>query len=476
MKETTPPPSQTLSLSGADLAIWSGGIWDGTPPNLTGVTQNGKLMIRGGLYVAIIGTSHDGHKFVLQAQENGAAAAMVEHNWPRPANVTIPLLRVTDTRTALGLAAAGRRRSLRTFIIGVTGSAGKTTTKELTAAAISQNTIVHATRGNLNNDIGLPLTILNMPAATQTAVIEAGSNHPGEISYLCRIMKPDAAIITAVAPVHIENFASEAAIADEKADLIRNLPDHGFAVIDANGAHAAYLRQQTASRVVTVALDTNTTADFTAVINNSNAGIATITETSTATSHTLSSQLPGRHNALNLLFAVAVARNINTSWENISSGLEVMTAPPMRWQQKKANGITIINDAYNANPLSMRCALETFTDTPAPGRRIVVLGDMLELGINSPQYHRALGQLVASGPWQLFIAVGNKISHTIQAASTNGFPATNIHHFPDAATAAASISSLLKVDDTILLKASRGIGLELIEQTLITPATGADNS
>ncbi len=454
-------------IRGEDLAAWTGGVWEGGTPDVRGVTQNGRQMIAGGLYVALIGDNHDGHAYVKQAQDNGAAAALVRTDWLRAEGVTLPLLRVAETRSALGLAAAGRRRSLHTFILGITGSVGKTTTKELAAAVFSGSGTTHATAGNLNNGIGLPLTLLAMPEEARTGVIEAGTNHPGEIAYLCRILKPDAAIVTAVGPVHIEHFASEAAIADEKADLIRSVPERGFAVIDADGAYAAYLRAQAACRVISVRLGEGGEVDYCGTPVDLDGGVVMVHERAGGESCSLRSGLTGRHNALNLLLAVAAARTAGLSWEAITRGLGQLTMPPMRWQRTEAAGVVSINDAYNANPVSMRCALETFAQTAAPTRRVVVLGDMRELGAASERFHRELGRLVAAGPWHLVVTVGKDARWIADEAIAAGYPAVAVVHFADTDAAARGIRDLIQPGDTLLFKASRGMELERVEAAVI---------
>jgi UDP-N-acetylmuramoyl-tripeptide--D-alanyl-D-alanine ligase len=432
-------------------------------------------MIPGGLYVALKGENHDGHAYVLQAQQGGAAAALVRHDWPRAEGVVLPLLRVAETRSALGLAAAGRRRALHTFVLGITGSVGKTTTKELAAAVFSGAGPVHATRGNLNNDIGLPLTLLGMPAGTNVGVIEAGTNHPGEIAYLCRILKPDAAILTAVGPVHLAHFGSEAAIADEKADLIRSVPERGFAVIDAAGAHAPYLRAQAACRIISVRLDEGGgEADYLGTREDADGGVVRVCERASGESFVLRSGLPGRHNAVNLLLAVAAGRATGMAWRMIEQGLAQVAMPAMRWQRTEGDGLVSINDAYNANPPAMRCALETFARTAAAARRVVVLGDMRELGEASERFHRELGRTVAAGPWGLIVAVGADARWIAEEAVAAGFPAGAVCHFDDTAAAVRGIRDLLKPGDTLLFKASRGMELERVEAAALAAPAGCD--
>lgn len=462
-KEQTGPPL----LRGTDLAMWTGGQWEGTIPDVLGVTQDGKRMLPGGLYVALKGERYDGHTFVEQAQQNGAAAALVRSDWSRPPGVTIPLLRVAETRSALGMAAAGRRRTLKTFILGITGSAGKTTTKELAAAVFSGGGCVHATFGNLNNDVGLPLTLLAIPETAATGVVEIGTSHPGEIGNLCRVLNPDAAIVTVVGPAHIEHFTSEKAIAAEKAELIRSVPERGFAVLNAAGVYASYLREQAACRIVTVCLGEGPESDFVGKPIDLDDGFIMVCEQQSGESQAFRSGLSGRHNALNLLLAVAAARTAGLAWEAIAQGLAHLNMPQMRWQRTEAAGVVSINDAYNANPLSMRCALDAFSQTKALTRRVVVLGDMLELGVDSERFHRELGCELAEGPWQMVVAVGKNARWIAEAAINAGFPATAVHYFSDTTAAVNGIAGLVKPGDTLLFKASRGMALEQVEAAVL---------
>lgn len=452
-----PPPV----FSVAQLVAWTGGAWDGPSIDVRGVSQRGSEMPPGGLYVALKGEKHDGHAFVSQAVAAGAAAALVAHDWPRPPGLTLPLLRVDDPRRALAAAAAGWRRECGAVILGLTGSAGKTTTKELVAAMLGVVAPTCATVGNLNNAIGLPLSLLAMPAGTRYGVIEAGSSHPGEIAALAAVLCPDAAILTTIAPAHIEFYASMAAIADEKADLLRAVPSNGFVVLDADGAYFDYLRRQTAGRVVATSLS-GKVADYAGRLTEAQDGKLIVTERDTGAVYTLCSKLPGRHHAVDLLLAVAAARALNAPWEAIIAGVADVCLPPMRWERIVADERTVINDAYNANPLSMSCALETFGSLPVRGRRVLVLGDMRELGATSEKLHREIGRSLVGGPWQLLVTVGECARWIAEEAVAGGFPAAQVHGYMDAAAAAAASGVWSKPGDTILLKGSRGMKLECI--------------
>ena len=460
------------------LARWSGGAWDGPPTAVRGVSNNGQKMPPGGLYVAIRGERLDGHDFVAQAAAHGAAAAMVCRDWaqspgarasrPQP---SIPVLCVEDTRVALSAMAAAYRRTWRTFVAGVTGSVGKTTTKEFIAACFRAAGPAAATTGNFNNDIGLPLCLLATPADLPRGIFELGSNHPGEIAALCRVLQPDAAVVTFVGPAHIEHFGVEAAIAYEKADLLRAVPASGFVVLDADGAHFDYLRRQPRARVVTVSL-THDDADYFGRVRDAWTGEVELRERATGRSARLRTGLSGRHHATNLLLAVALARGADVPWEALSDALQHVQLPPMRWQKSEANGFTVINDAYNANLPAMLGALRTFAEMPGAPRRVLVLGEMRELGTAGEAHHREVGRAVAAGSWQGLVCVGELARWIADEAIAAGFPAQQVWRYPHAAAAAADTAAWARPGDAILVKGSRGMALERVVAALTGQVMG----
>ena len=457
--------SQLPCFTPAQLATWTSGTWEGegAPAPVRGVSNNGRKIPPGALYVAIRGERLDGHDFVEQAAANGAAAAMVRRDWR--GDGTLPLLRVNDTRVALAAAAAGYRRTWKTFVAGVTGSVGKTTTKEIIAAFFRAAGSTAATSGNLNNDIGLPLSLLATQAATQRAIFELGSNHPGEICELSRVLQPDAAVVTAVGPVHIEHFGTVDAIAREKADLLRAVPASGFVVLDADGAQFDYLSSQSRARVVAVSLQREE-ADYTGRLLDVWTGEVEVRERATGRTARLRTNLSGRHHASNLLLAVGMAREAGVPWETLLGALQQLQLPPMRWQKIDVNGLTVINDAYNANPPAMLGALQTFAELPGAGRRVVVLGDMLELGAAEEELHREVGRAVAAGSWHALVCVGARARWIAEAAVTAGFPARQVWRYPDAAAAAANTAAWARPGDAILVKGSRGVALEQVAAAL----------
>ena len=447
----------------ADLAVWTGGEWEHPPAGLRGVVHDSQRVARGCLFVAVRGGRRDGHDFVAAALAAGAAAAMVARDWPAPG--PLPLLRVDDTRRALSAAGAGYRRALAPFVVGITGSVGKTTVKELTLALLAADRPAAGTRGNWNNDVGLPLSLLSMPAGTRAGAFEVGTNHPGEIAALCAVLQPDAAIVTGVGPVHIEFFGTVEAIAEEKADLVRAVPATGFAVLDGDAPRAEWMRRQARCRVLTVSLRAGAAADYTGADPDDAGGLVTVRERASGREARLSCARPGRHQALNLLLAVAAARAAGVSWERLPEGLARLGRLPMRWETVDLGAVRAINDAYNANPVSVRCALDTFARLPAPGGRVLVLGDMLELGDAAEAAHREVGRQVAAGPWRALLAVGPLAPWIADEARAAGFQG-EIWRAANADAAGAVLARSLRSGETVLLKASRGVALERVLEPL----------
>jgi UDP-N-acetylmuramoyl-tripeptide--D-alanyl-D-alanine ligase len=459
----------------AQLTSWTAGTWEGAPVTVQGVSNQGRTMPAGALYVALAGERLDGHDFVGQAAAHGAAAALVRRDWrggaQRPDGSALPLLRVDDTRAALRAAAAGYRRTWPGLVAGVTGSVGKTTTKELIAAFFRAGGSTAATAGNFNNEIGLPLSLLATQPGTARGIFELGTNHPGEIGMLARVLRPDAATVTAIGPVHIEHFGTVEAIADEKAELLRAVPSQGFVTLDADSPLFDYLRRQVAARVVSVSLERPDT-DYAGRVLDVATGLCEVRERSSGRMLRLQTGLAGRHHGSNLLLAVAMACGAGVPWEALEGALAQLRMPPMRWQKASGRGLTVINDAYNANPVAMVAALQTLAQLTDPGRRVVVLGDMLELGAAEESLHREVGRAAAQGPWEALICVGARARWIADACVCAGYPARQVWRYDDAAAAAADRDSWSRPGDLVLLKASRGIGLERVAEALLGCATG----
>lgn len=443
---------------------WTGGTWTQLPTfPITKITQDSRQACLGVLYVALKGERHDGHDFVSAAFRAGATAAVVSRHWMPPADVAgLPLLCVDDPAAALSALAKGYRKTLTAEVLGITGSAGKTTLKELTAAMLSGAGTTAATPGNYNNEVGLPLSLLAVPKAARFAVIEAGISHPNDMDPLADTMQPDAVAISCIGPAHIEYFGTERAIAAEKAKLLAAVPPEGFAVIPDTCAELDTLRAACRCRVVTCSLK-NESADWYG--EPLAKGVVRVRH-GDESAVLLETGLAGEHNASNALVAYALARESGITAAEALAGLAGFKPPAMRWETVRAGSFTVINDAYNANPLSMRAALETFAGADVAGRKVVCIGDMLELGDASDRQHRDVGTASGNGPWRLLAAVGTASRALLEGAIQAGYPASQTVWFATTSEAVEALPLLLQPGDTLLLKASRGMRLEQILDAL----------
>lgn len=441
-------------------AQWTGGTWDAIPAveSFSAVTHDSRTATPGALYIAIRGENQDGSVYVPAAAQKGAAAAVVPADAALP-DAPIPLLRTLDTRRALADLAAAWRTFCNPFCIGITGSVGKTSVKDFLAHLLEPLGPVAKTNGNWNNDIGLPRSLLTIAADTKNGVFECGTNHPGEIAALARILRPDAAILTAIAPCHIGNFGSEQAIAEEKANLIRSIPSSGFAILPAQSPFFPVFQKacRNCTIVTTAVLNDNSscTADFSARVLDENTGSFIVLEAASKRSYEVQTGVPGAHMIHNALLAIAAARMRGVRPDQIADRIHTAPRAPMRWQIIEKNGIRFINDAYNANPASMKAALETFAKTPARGRHVAVLGDMGELGDKSQELHRLVGAEAARLRPDLLLCIGPQAKQIANAAIDAGFPPSSLIHYPEMPTEIP-----VRSGDLVLLKASRFMKLE----------------
>ena len=382
-----------------------------------GATLDSRQVKPGMLFVAVKGERVDGHDFIPQALAAGAAG-------------------IIDGREELARVAAEYRRTLKAKVIGITGSAGKTTTKELVAAFLRAGGFrVHATAGNFNNDLGLPLTILNCPEDAEFLVVEMGTNHPGEIAYLVDIAAPDAGVISSIGTAHIEYFKTQDGIADEKGTLFARLPPDGFAVVGVNNDRYERLRAMSAARVVSVD-------------PSDDAGVRI--------AEALAVRLPGAHNVSNARLAAACAGEFGVPLERCLAALADFSLPGDRWRVVEKDGVTYVNDCYNANPTSMIAALETFAAMPCAGRRVAVLGDMFELGAQSGELHARVLARAAELPLDAVFAVGAAMGDAVAVAGRPPYRAA------DAAAAKEALAAFVRAGDAVLLKASHGMHLEVV--------------
>ena len=457
--DAAPAPDARFTLD--EARSWTGAAAEGPlPSRFPGVYTDTREAPEGRLFAALRGETFDGHAFAANAVAAGAAGVLAAADAALPPG--LPALRVPDTAAALRALAAGYRAKVAPFVLGVTGSAGKTTTKEIAAHLLGALGPTARTRGNWNNDLGLPKSILAMPPDTRYAVLEAGTNHPGELAPLAALMRPDAAIVTNVGPVHVGNFGSEAAIAREKGALPRAVPASGFVVLDAALPHFAELREGVAARVVTTSSDAAAAPDADYVAENPDLadGSFDLRTRAEGAVGRFATGLPGRHQIADALLALAAARELGVSWDDIAARLLTVPRVALRWEESDRAGAHWVNDAYNANPDAMESALEAFARVRPGARHVAVLGDMGELGDAAEALHRRVGRAAAARGVDALVAVGPLSRALADEAVRAGLPASDVHLAEDALAARELLAKLVQPGDAVLVKASRAMGLE----------------
>ncbi len=424
------------------------------------VFSDSRAPVKGGLFVALRGEHFDGHQFVREVLSLGAAAAMVDAAWAAMVGIELPLLVVDDTRRGLGLLAANWRRRFAIPLIGITGSNGKTTIKEMCAAILRAHlgaNAVLATSGNLNNDIGLPLTLLTLRPQHRAAVIEMGMNHAGEISWLTKLARPTVAIINNAQRAHLEGLGSVTGVARAKGEIFDGLDDNGVAVINADDAHAELWRGMNATRkVISFGIDNN--ADVSAVIRPQGLGSAMDIQTPAGNAQ-LELRAPGRHNARNALAAIAAAIATDVPLTTITSALSAYAGIKGRLQYKPAiNGAHVIDDSYNANPDSMAAAIAVLAGLP--GKRIFVMGDMGEVGEAGAQFHDELGGYAKSMGIERLFCLGD-----LSVAAAHNFVG-GAEHFGRIEDLIKGLKSELGPETTVLVKGSRFMRMERVVEAI----------
>ncbi len=437
-----------------ELARWTGGRWSREPAApIIGFVIDSRALAWGELFIALPGERADGHAFLEVAASRGAAGALVRRGTHCDA---LPVLEVEDPKHALVAMARAHRDRLAGAFVAITGSSGKTSVKEMTADLLSLAGPTARTRGNWNNELGLPLSLLAMKPSDRFGVFEVGMSHPGELAPLCALLRPHVSVVTNVGPVHIEFFESEEAIAHEKAEVLRGLGEGGVAVLSSDDPWFALLRAEVKSELKTVSLRRD--ADYR--IEAGASPLFVVTEWASGESVAMEAPIPGAHVLTNAGLAIAVARHYGVAWDAIREGLRAFHPPGMRWQRQRVGEVLFINDAYNANPMSMIAALEAFAATPVAGRRWLVLGAMRELGLRAEEEHVKLGSAVAEGPWAGLVTVGAEGEWIRRGAQSRGFQ--RVHGADDPVAAARVLKDLIRAGDAVLLKASRGVQLEMV--------------
>ena len=410
------------------------------------------------LFVALRGEKHDGHAFLAQAAKAGCVAALVEHAPDEPIS-NLHLISVADTRTALARLCATARKSLRGKVIAVAGSNGKTGTKHLIHAALSPKLRGTVSPKSFNNEIGVPLTILPAEQSQDYVVVEMGTNHRGEIRTLTKMASPDIAVITNCGVEHLAGLGDLTGVIIENASITEGLNDKGLLIVNGDDEHLLAACGQFRGRRITFGEKASNDL-FCSDVQCSMEGVTFRLNKSRLI---VTIPLLGKHTAINALSAIAIGRRLGVAEEQIVAGLAKATGPEMRLQLSEANGITLINDAYNANPSSMRAALETLAALKPRTRRVAVLGDMLELGEASENYHREIGEMAGNCGLGVLACVGPAAAGI---ADSSNLSADCVMKYPDAMAAAADIPKWIVDGDIVLLKGSRSVGLEAVAKAI----------
>ena len=424
---------------------------------LSSVSIDSRTIEAGALFVAVKGPRFDGHHFLADAAGRGARAALVHRDAPAPPG--LPLVRVADTTKGLSDLARHVRREAALPVVGVTGSVGKTTTKDMTAHFLATRGPVLKTEGNLNNQYGLPLTLLRLRPEHAAAVLEMGMSAPGEIRALSRLAEPDVATITRVAAVHLEFFPSVDAIAEAKAEILEGLRPGGAAVLNGDDPRVRAIGERFPGRVVWFGRDRR--HDVSAESWRGTAFGMRFLLRLGGRAVDVALPLAGPHFVTSFLAAAAAAHVLGVSPESTAEAATSLRPAPHRGEVRRlGEEVVLLDDCYNSSPEALEAAVVVLG--LAPGRRrVAVLGDMLELGPTGPRLHRERGRALA-GRVDALAVVGPLAREILEGALEAGIPVASLHHFATAADAAAAVGELVRPGDAVLVKGSRGVKLEAV--------------
>lgn len=409
------------------------------------------------VFFAIIGERLDGHAFLPQAFDKGARGAVVSRI---PENVPADraIVQVEDTTRALQRLATSIRDRYDFLLIGITGSAGKTTTKEMIATLIGTERRTFKSWGNFNNLIGAPLCVDNTPDDAEVVVSEMGMNHKGEIAQIAGWTRPNIGVYTNIGPVHIEFFGTVEKIAEAKKELLENVRPDGVVIVNNDNEHVVRIAKDFHGRKVTYGIHNEAEYRATHIRERGLLG-TTFTLSAEGEQRELELNLPGGHNLENLLAAIATARAIGISWEGVARGVKNVQPAYHRGVIIPWRDATIYDDTYNSNPYALGRALELLVQADAPGRRIAVIGDMLELGEQELQFHRDSGKAIPKEV-DVVVGVGTRSRALLDGAREAGFGEEQLRHFTDAESAGAFLRAFVQPGDLVLIKGSRGVGLD----------------
>ena len=440
-------------------ALWCGGWINPKYNDVTflGANNDSRKLEKDQLFIALKGV-RDGHDFIPAALEKGAAAVLCTH-----ADGDYPAIVVEDTRVALGQIARGERERIGMKVVGITGSVGKSTTKEMVAAVLGSTYRVAKTPANHNNDIGMPMAILSMPEDTQVAVLEMGMNHFREIAYLTSIGKPDVAVIINIGTMHIEHLGSMEGVLRAKLEILEGMGADGTVILNGDDALLWNQRELLNKKVVYFGVhNLDSKVHGKAISQKENALSFTVETEKETLPVTLA--LDGEHYVYDALAAIGVGVELNVTAENIQQSLSKFQNMQGRQEIYKKNGVTIIEDCYNAGPESMKAALSVLGNRP--GRHVAVLGDMLELGVCSDAEHYKVGR-VAAQKADILLAYGPSSERMLYGAITGGMSQNNARAFTDKEKLVQVLKQITKPDDVVLFKGSRGMRMEQVLENFL---------
>jgi len=449
-------------MSLTETANATHGRLQGHDVEYVGVSTDTRSLKSGELFVALVGPNFDGHQFVDMAAQRGAAAVLVS----QPVSTELPTVSVADTRLGLGQLAHYWRSRFNIPLVGVTGSNGKTTVKEMIAAILGESGPVCVTRGNLNNDIGVPLTLLTLRADHCYAVIEMGMNHLGEIAYVSGLAKPTVSVITNAAEAHLEGLGSVKAVAQAKGEIFSGSDEQSVAVINADDIFFDYWKTLAGSRRC-ISFGVDHPADVSADYESSVDGLKILLKCSEGE---IEMKLPlyGKHNVMNALAASAAAMAAGSNLTDIRNGLEKLKSVAGRLEVKTGvNGARVLDDTYNANPASVAAGLQVLKESH--GQRVLVLGDMAELGDAASEIHTRVGELARRVGADRVFGIGALTKHAVQSFGKGG------KHYDDQARLIDDLRECMNEDMTVLVKGSRKMHMERVVEQITEHATAAND-
>ena len=448
------PVSRIVELCGGTLRSGDGSRL------VTSANTDSRKIAGGEVFVALVGDKFDAHDFIPQVAAAGAAAVIVSRVDDQWRELPCAIIEVADTLRALQQLAHGYRLLHDPLVVAITGSNGKTSTKDFTRAVLAKKFKVCATVGNLNNHIGVPLTILRLGDDDDCCLLEMGMNHHGEIKVLTDIAEPDAGIITNIGVAHIEHMGSREGIAKEKGTLAEAVPAGGWVVLNANDDFMPHIADRTKGEVVTAGIGCG---DVCAFKLEPKAGGTEFNLCFGTKKEWLPAFLPvpGQHMVGNATLAAAIGWKLGIERQDIVQALREVKLTGGRLETKHIGGVTFLDDSYNANPDSMRAGLRTLAALNGSGRRIAVLGRMGELGVHATTEHQSLGTFAAEMNLAALFTVGNEADLVTASAAAHS-PSLITHHFPTHADCAAHLRTFLREGDTVLLRGSRSAGMEKV--------------